>query len=66
MVKIGSVSHSMEEKHSIEWVEVKMNGVTERQYLKPGDLPEAKFCSCGEVVRGKNLPMANRSNAPAS
>jgi superoxide reductase len=49
VVKIGSLPHPMEEKHYIEWVELTVNGVTERQYLKPGELPEAKFCSCGEA-----------------
>lgn len=42
-VKVGSVPHPMEEKHYIEWVEVIENGAGCRQFLKPGDSPEADF-----------------------
>ncbi len=53
VVKVGSVPHPMEEKHYIEWVEVTVDGVTEREFLKPGAVPEAKFCSCGEVSQAR-------------
>lgn len=43
-VKVGSTSHPMEEKHYIEWIEVVMDGRTNRKYLKPGDKTEASFC----------------------
>jgi superoxide reductase len=42
-VKIGSVPHPMEEKHYIEWIELLADGRVHRQYLKPGDAPEATF-----------------------
>ena len=42
-VKVGSVAHPMEEKHYIEWIEVVINGKAYRQFLKPGDAPEAAF-----------------------
>jgi superoxide reductase len=42
-VKVGSVPHPMEEKHYIEWVEVITDGDGCRQFLKPGDKPEAEF-----------------------
>ena len=42
-VKVGSVPHPMEEKHYIEWVEVIADGKVCRQFLKPGDAPEALF-----------------------
>jgi len=42
-VKIGSVPHPMEEKHYIEWIEVIADGRAYRQFLKPGDVPEATF-----------------------
>ena len=42
-VKVGSVAHPMEEKHYIEWVELVVNGKAYRQFLKPGDAPEATF-----------------------
>ena len=43
-VKVGSVAHPMEEKHLIEWIEVIADGKAYRQFLKPGDAPEALFC----------------------
>ncbi|MBN1841466.1 MAG: desulfoferrodoxin [Deltaproteobacteria bacterium] len=42
-VKVGSVSHPMEEKHYIEWIEVIADGKAYRQFLKPGETPEAVF-----------------------
>ena len=42
-VKVGSVAHPMEEKHYIEWIEVMANGTAYRQFLKPGQAPEATF-----------------------
>ena len=42
-VKVGSVPHPMEEKHYIEWIEVIADGKVYRQFLKPGDVPEAVF-----------------------
>ena len=43
-VKVGSVPHPMEEKHYIEWIEVIADGKAYRQFLKPGQAPEAFFC----------------------
>ncbi|PKN71550.1 MAG: desulfoferrodoxin [Deltaproteobacteria bacterium HGW-Deltaproteobacteria-12] len=42
-VTVGSVAHPMEEKHYIEWIEVITNGKIYRQYLAPGQAPEAFF-----------------------
>ena len=42
-VKVGSVPHPMEEKHYIEWVEIVADGKAYRQFLKPGEAPEAIF-----------------------
>ena len=42
-VKVGSVAHPMEEKHYIEWIELLVDGKAYRQFLKPGDAPEATF-----------------------
>ena len=42
-VKVGSVPHPMEPKHYIEWIEVIADGKVYRQFLKPGDAPEAAF-----------------------
>ncbi len=43
-VKVGSVPHPMEEKHYIEWVEVIDGEKAYREFLKPGQAPEATFC----------------------
>ena len=42
-VKVGSVAHPMEKKHYIEWIEIIADGKAYRQFLKPGDSPEATF-----------------------
>ena len=42
-VKIGAVAHPMEEKHYIEWIELIADNKAYRQFLKPGDAPEAFF-----------------------
>lgn len=50
LVKIGSLPHPMEEKHYIEWIELIIDGVSHRKFLKPGEKPEAFF-----DVAGKDL-----------
>lgn len=42
-VKVGSLPHPMEENHYIEWIEIVFDGKVDRQYLKPGQVPEAHF-----------------------
>ena len=42
-VTVGSVPHPMEDKHYIEWIEIIADGKAYRQFLKPGDKPEAVF-----------------------
>jgi superoxide reductase len=42
-VKVGSTAHPMEEKHYIEWVEIVADGKAYRQFLNPGEDPEAVF-----------------------
>jgi superoxide reductase len=42
-VKVGSVSHPMEDKHWIEWIELVADGKVYRKFLNPGDSPEADF-----------------------
>ena len=49
-VTVGSVAHPMEEKHYIEWIELVADGKAYRQFLSPGDAPEATFAvEAGEV-----------------
>lgn len=44
-VRIGqNAAHPMEEKHYIEWIELKIGDLVAKTYLKPGDKPEASFC----------------------
>ena len=52
-VKIGSVAHPMEEKHYIEWIEIIVDGKVYRQFLKPGDTPEALFKVDGSQVTAR-------------
>ena len=42
-VKVGDVPHPMEEKHYIEWIELLVGDAAYRQFLKPGQPPEALF-----------------------
>jgi len=49
-VKVGDVPHPMEEKHYIEWIEVVTDDESLRQFLKPGNSPEAGFEVGGKRV----------------
>ena len=42
-VKVGSVTHPMEDAHYIEWIEIISNDKAYRQFLKPGQKAEARF-----------------------
>jgi len=42
-VTVGSTLHPMEDKHFIEWIELIADGRAYRQFLNPGDVPEALF-----------------------
>ena len=42
-VKVGAIAHPMEEKHYIEWIELLADGKAYRQFLNPGEAPEAFF-----------------------
>ena len=42
-VTVGSVAHPMVEKHYIEWIELIADEKAYRQFLHPGDVPEAVF-----------------------
>jgi len=49
-VKVGAVPHPMEEKHYIEWVEIIAGDKAYRQFLRPGQAPEAVFPVEGEFT----------------
>lgn len=53
LVKIGSVPHPMEEKHYIEWIELVIDGRVCRNFLKPGDKPEAFFRVSGATMTAR-------------
>lgn len=42
-VEVGSIPHPMEEKHYIRWIEILADGRAYRQFLNPGEAPEAIF-----------------------
>lgn len=50
LVKVGSVAHPMLDTHYIEWIQLVADGKAYRQFLKPGDKPEALF-----KIEGKDL-----------
>ena len=52
-VKVGSVAHPMEAKHYIEWIEVVVDGKAYRQFLNPGDAPEAVFMVQGAKITAR-------------
>ena len=44
LVKVGqNQDHPMEEKHYIEWIQLLADEKSYRQFLKPGDKPQALF-----------------------
>jgi len=54
-VKVGSVPHPMEEKHYIEWIGLLADDKTYRQFLKPGEVPEAVFSVKAGTISGIKL-----------
>lgn len=52
-VTVGSVPHPMEEKHYIEWIEIIADGKAYRQFLNPGDAPEATFNITADQVTAR-------------
>ena len=49
-IKVGSVAHPMEAEHYIEWIEIIADGKSYRQFLNPGEAPEATFTVDAEDV----------------
>ncbi|ACU90593.1 desulfoferrodoxin [Desulfomicrobium baculatum] len=49
-VVVGEVAHPMLDAHYIEWIELVADGKVYRQYLNPGQAPEAEFC-----IEAKNV-----------
>jgi superoxide reductase len=42
-VKVGEVAHPMTAEHWIQWIEIIADGKAYRQFLNPGQAPEAVF-----------------------
>ena len=54
-VKVGSVAHPMQQEHYIEWIELLADGKAYRQFLNPGDVPEALFAVKADKVNAREL-----------
>lgn len=52
-VKVGAVAHPMEEKHYIQWIELVADGIVYRQFLQPGQPPQATFCLSAAQVSAR-------------
>ncbi len=52
-VTVGSTLHLMEEKHYIEWIELLADGKAYRQFLNPGDAPQAVFNAEADSVAAR-------------
>ncbi len=52
-VKVGDVAHPMEEKHYIEWIEIIDGDKADRQFLSPGQAPEAVFKTASANVTAR-------------
>lgn len=52
-VKVGSVTHPMEDAHFIAWIELLADGKSYTQFLKPGDAPEAVFNITADKVTAR-------------
>ncbi len=53
LVKVGAVAHPMEDKHHIEWIELIADGRAYREFLEPGQAPEARFCVQASAVTAR-------------
>jgi superoxide reductase len=49
-VSVGSVAHPMTADHYIEWIELIAGDSCYRQFLSPGDAPEATFSISSDTV----------------
>jgi superoxide reductase len=52
-VSVGSILHPMEEKHYIEWIELVADGKAYRQFLKPGETPQAVFALAAKNITAR-------------
>lgn len=52
-VTVGTTLHPMTDEHYIEWIEILTEDRTYVKFLKPGDAPEAVFCTDAESVTAR-------------
>lgn len=52
-VKVGSVPHPMLDEHYIQWIELLADGKAYRQFLEPGNEPEAVFNVDADSVKAR-------------
>lgn len=52
-VKVGSVTHPMEDAHYIEWIELIADEKVYRKFFKPGEVPEAIFNVTADKVTAR-------------
>ncbi len=52
-VVLGTVAHPMDAKHYIEWIELIAGNTCYREFLKPGDAPQAVFAIDAEDVTAR-------------
>lgn len=53
LVRVGEIPHPMDNDHYIEWIELETEAMTYRRELRPGDKPEAVFCTSAEKVTAR-------------
>ena len=53
LVKVGEVSHPMDEKHYIEWIELIAGDKVYTRFLNPGEKPEALFLTDATEVTAR-------------
>ncbi|MEW5794746.1 MAG: desulfoferrodoxin [Candidatus Zixiibacteriota bacterium] len=54
-VAVGEITHPMEEKHYIEWIELVADGKAYREFLKAGQPPEATFHVAADNVSAREF-----------
>lgn len=52
-IVVGSVNHPMENEHFVEWIELVADGKAYRQFLNPGEAPEAFFAVDADKVTAR-------------
>ena len=52
-VTIGAIPHPMEDRHFVEWIEVRSGPVAMMQYLRPGEKAEATFPISGTDIEAR-------------